>query len=67
MSQSVSLRRFAELDGCDESLVRRAVRRGRLTLDQNGGINPELAGTGWRKGNRHVPRCPHCNGVLPNA
>ncbi len=68
MAQSVSLRRFAELDGCDESLVRRGVRRGALTLDQNDGLDPALAGSAWRKGNRQSPRlCPTCNRPLADG
>lgn len=61
MPGSISIRQFARLDGCDESLVRRAVRLGRLHLDELGGLDPSLAGTGWRRGNRKLPaRCPAC-------
>jgi len=66
MPQSVSIRYFAELDGCDESLVRRAIRSGRLHLDANRGLDPALAGSGWRKGNRApaTRRCPTCHQPL---
>ncbi len=50
----VSKRKFAELDGCDEALVRRAVRQKRLVTDADGNLDPALAKTGWRKNNRRA-------------
>lgn len=66
MPKSVSIRYFAELDGCDESLVRRAIGKGQLHLDENRGLDPALAGSGWRKGNRapSTRRCPTCHQPL---
>lgn len=47
----VSRRRFAELDGCSETLVRRALSQGKLIAFDDGTIDPALAGTPWRKAN----------------
>jgi len=60
--QGVSRRRFAELDGCDEGLVRRALREGRLIAFDDGTIDPSLAGTPWRKGNQK-PRTQAADGA----
>lgn len=51
---TVSVREFARLDGCDEKLVRRAVKSGKLRLSDDGKLDPALAGTGWRKTNRRA-------------
>ena len=50
----VSVRAFAKLDGCSHTLVQRAIKEGRLSTDENGKIDPALAGTGWRKENRRA-------------
>lgn len=49
-SETVSRREFARLDGCDESLVRRGIKYGKLPLSADGRIARALAGTGWRMG-----------------
>lgn len=51
MTEGVSFRAFAKLDGCSEGLVRRGVRQGRLVPGPDGRLDPALAKTGWRKGN----------------
>jgi len=48
----VSAREFARLDGCDEKLVRRAIKSGKLSASADGKIDAALAGTGWRRQNR---------------
>lgn len=48
----VSVREFARLDGCDDKLVRRAIKAGKLPISADGRLDPALAGTGWRRTNR---------------
>ncbi|WP_088183596.1 hypothetical protein [Sphingobium sp. Z007] len=48
----VSVREFARLDGCDDKLVRRAIKSGKLPVLEGGKLDPALAKTGWRKQNR---------------
>jgi hypothetical protein len=48
----VSAREFARLDGCDEGLVRRAIKAGKLPISAEKKLDAALAGTGWRKQNR---------------
>lgn len=50
----VSVREFARLDGCDDKLVRRAIKAGKLPISDDGKLDPALAGTGWRKQNRRA-------------
>jgi hypothetical protein len=50
----VSVREFARLDGCDDKLVRRAIKAQKLPILPNGKLDPALAGTGWRKQNRRA-------------
>jgi hypothetical protein len=50
--KGVSLREFARRDGCNEKLVRKARDSGHLRVFDDGSIDPELVGTGWRAGNR---------------
>jgi hypothetical protein len=51
MTDRVSIRAFAKLDGCSESLVRRGIAEGRLPRGEDGKLDAALAGTGWRHGN----------------
>ncbi len=53
-SAFVSVREFARLDGCDDKLVRRAVKTGKLPISDDGKLDPALAGSGWRKQNRRA-------------
>lgn len=48
----VSVREFARLDGCNEKLVRRAIKSGKLPVSEDGRVDRTLAGTGWRRMNR---------------
>ena len=48
----ISVREFARRDGCDDKLVRRAIKSGKLPADDAGKLDPGLVGTGWRKTNR---------------
>ncbi len=50
----VSVREFARLDGCDDKLVRRGIKAGKLPVLDGGKVDATLAGTGWRKQNRRV-------------
>jgi hypothetical protein len=50
----VSVREFARLDGCDDKLVRRAIKAGKLRTSEDGKVDAALAGTGWRKSNRRA-------------
>ncbi|MFH5923833.1 hypothetical protein [Roseomonas xinghualingensis] len=52
----LSLREFARREGCDDALVRRAVKQGKLQLSLDGTLDPALVGSGWRRGNRHPAR-----------
>lgn len=64
----VSIRQFAKLDGCAESLVRSAIAKGRLTRDANGKLDPALAGTGWRQQNRRAAEAKERDAAdLPEA
>lgn len=51
----ISIREFGRRDGCDDKLVRRAIKSGRLVALSDGTIDPALVGTGWRKTNRRLP------------
>lgn len=53
-SGPVSVREFARLDGCDDKLVRRAIKAGKLPVSDEGKVDAALAGSGWRKRNRHT-------------
>ncbi|WP_336974187.1 hypothetical protein [Sphingobium aromaticiconvertens] len=50
--EPVSVREFARLDGCDDKLVRRAIKSGKLPVLEGGKLDPALAKSGWRKQNR---------------
>lgn len=48
----IAIREFARRDGCDEKLVRNAIRDGHLSAMGRGKIDAALVGTGWRLRNR---------------
>lgn len=48
MSQRISIREFARREECSDTLVRRAVKSGRLRAFEDGKLDPALVGTGWR-------------------
>ncbi|WP_419808377.1 hypothetical protein [Sphingomonas sp.] len=50
----VSVREFARLDGCDDKLVRRAIKAGKLRVSDDGKVDAALAGSGWRRQNRRA-------------
>lgn len=50
----VSVREFARLDGCDDKLVRRAIKAGKLRISADGKVDPSQAKTGWRRQNRRA-------------
>ena len=50
----VSVREFARLDGCNDKLVRRAIKAGKLRVSEDGKVDAALAGSGWRKQNRRA-------------
>jgi len=52
--QPVSVREFARLDGCNDKLVRRAIKEGKLPALADGKVDARLAGSGWRKQNRRT-------------
>lgn len=52
----VSIREFARLDGCDDALVRRAIKSGKLRVSEDGKVAVEQVGTGWRRANRKVEK-----------
>jgi hypothetical protein len=49
--KGISRRQFARRDGCNESLVRRALRNGHLFALDDGSLDPAHVGTPWREGN----------------
>jgi hypothetical protein len=70
MTDRVSIRAFAKLDGCSESLVRRGIAEGRLPRGEDGKLDAALAGTGWRQGNAgraHRVRTPSAHSAHPGA
>ncbi|MGO4416629.1 hypothetical protein AB4Z27_27035, partial [Cupriavidus sp. KB_39] len=51
MTTTISIREFARREGCSDTLVRRAVKQGRLRLSGDNGLDASLVGTAWREGN----------------
>ncbi|TMV49259.1 hypothetical protein FGG78_40180, partial [Thioclava sp. BHET1] len=47
----ISIREFARRDGCSDTAVRKAIKDGRLRKLDDGTLDPDLVGTGWRPGN----------------
>jgi hypothetical protein len=45
----VSNREFADLAGCDEKQVRRAIAAGKLVPHSDGTLDPALVNSGWRR------------------
>jgi len=50
----VGVREFARLDGCSDKLVRNAIKAGKLPVSADGKVDAALAGSGWRRLNRHA-------------
>jgi hypothetical protein len=51
-TEYVSIREFARRDGCNDALVRRAIKDGKLRVSADGKVDASQAGKGWRKANR---------------
>lgn len=51
MSAGISAREFARREGVSDTLVRRAVKQGRLKVSANKLLDPAQLGTAWREGN----------------
>jgi hypothetical protein len=51
-SDLVFVREFARLDGCNDKLVRTAIKAGKLPVSADGKVSASLAKSGWRKQNR---------------
>lgn len=48
----VSIREFARRDGCDDALVRRAIKQGKLRVAADGKVDSSQVGSEWRRANR---------------
>jgi hypothetical protein len=55
MNDGVSIREFARREGCSDTLVRRAVKQGRLRAFEDKTIDPALVGSAWRERNAVTP------------
>ncbi|ENZ79617.1 hypothetical protein M3795_16840 [Ralstonia pickettii] len=51
MSKTISMREFARRENCSDTLVRRAVKQGRLKVSKDGNLDERLVGTAWREAN----------------
>lgn len=45
----ISIREFARREDCSDRLVRRAIKKGRISALPSGELDPSLVGTGWRR------------------
>jgi hypothetical protein len=50
----ISIREFARRDGCDDKLVRRAVKSGKLLVSDDGRVDAAQVGSAWRRTNRRA-------------
>lgn len=55
MNDGISIREFARREGCSDTLVRRAVKLGRLRAFENKTIDPAFVGSAWRERNAVSP------------
>lgn len=51
MNDAVSIREFARREGCSDTLVRRAIKQGRLRVSEDKTIDAALVGSAWRERN----------------
>lgn len=51
MAEGISAREFARREGVSDTLVRRAIKQGRLKVSADKLLDPEQLGTAWREGN----------------
>lgn len=52
MAAAISIREFARREGVSDTLVRKAIAKGRLTAGADGRLDAALVGTDWRVANR---------------
>ena len=50
----ISIREFARRDGCSDTLVRRAIKQGKLKALPDGTLDETLVGSPWRQENRRA-------------
>jgi hypothetical protein len=53
-AEFISIREFARRDGCDDKLVRRAVKSGKLAVSEDGRVDASQVGSAWRRTNRRA-------------
>ncbi|HEX7853830.1 MAG TPA: hypothetical protein VF503_09060 [Sphingobium sp.] len=53
-AEFISIREFARRDGCNEKLVRRAVKAGKLKVSEDGRVDAAQCGSDWRRTNRRA-------------
>lgn len=58
MSKTISMREFARRENCSDTLVRRAVKQGRLKVSGDGNLDESLVGTAWRESNAKGANTP---------
>lgn len=63
MSETISMREFARREGCSDTLVRRAVKQGRLKVSEDGNLDEALVGTPWRESNAKGANTPANTGA----
>lgn len=51
MNDGISIREFARREAVSDTLVRRAVKQGRIRLSSDKKVDPGLVGSPWREGN----------------
>src|SRR4029450_11571781 len=49
--QGISIREFARREKCSDTLVRKAIKAGSLTMFSDGTLDPALVGDAWRGAN----------------
>jgi hypothetical protein len=67
MQQGLSIREFARRDGCSDTLVRKALKRGKLIAFEDGSIDQSLVGTPWRKQNSSRPPANSDGGAVTES
>ena len=56
MADGISIREFARREDVSDTLVRRAIKQGRLRALADKSIDPALVGSAWREGNAKAPK-----------
>lgn len=52
MFAGISIREFARREGCSDTLVRRAIKQGKLLISAENTLDPAQVGSGWKRSNR---------------